>query len=205
MLETVLIISTPKTGKVEFVMYYVNTNTMNKICVCGVWSVDVHTASGIWRCTIILIVSRDDTMLMKHIWTFELKYYKYFSLYILNWVKAGRAAGRRTTEENWKATRTMSEGDIGYSFTDKWHRWWAKLNEIREFSELESIFPSLGVAITDVRDCVAQIASHLCTRNALASAQTHTPVHVKQMTFVAAKSKLLFHRILIAWIQTYPR
>lgn len=27
------------------------------------------------------MVSRDDTMLMKNIWTFELKYYKYFSLY----------------------------------------------------------------------------------------------------------------------------
>lgn len=82
----ILIISTPKTGKVEFVMWIsVNTNTMNKICVCRECRrrVSEHeaTVSMAWRCTIFLMVSRDDTMLMKNIWTFELKYYKYFSLH----------------------------------------------------------------------------------------------------------------------------
>lgn len=44
-------------------------------------------------------MSSGDTMLMKNIWTFELKYYKYFSLYV-------------HSEENDRQQRNQMERDI---------------------------------------------------------------------------------------------
>lgn len=170
------------------------------------------------KATIFFIVSRDDTMLMKNIWTFELKYYKYFSLYTFRnkWQTTQRNPNGRESErgeegeENWKETLTHILRINGITGDEQS---WMRSGSFRN-SELESIFPSLVyIAITDVQDC------NLCKRNALICTRQHPHTHIyipvfilhlcvhvsKANDFLVGKSKLLFHRILIAWIQTYPR